>query len=126
MILVDTSIWIDHLHAPEPQLISLLTDDAAGCHPLVIEELALGSMKHRTAFLELLANLTTLPVLSHAELLTLVERRRLWGAGLSTVDAHLLGAVALAPGARLWTRDKRLLAACRRSGIRTYDEAATT
>ena len=125
MILVDTSIWIDHLHAPEPQLIELLADDAVACHPLVVEELALGSMKDRAAFLGLLANLRALPTLSHVELLTLVERRRLWGKGLSTVDVHLLGAVALTPGAKLWTRDKRLAAACGSALIHTFDEART-
>jgi len=126
VILVDTSVRIDHLRAPEPQLIEFLTEDAVGCHPLVIEELALGSMHDRAAFLGLLANLVALPALSHLELLTLVDKRRLWGQGLSTVDAHLLGAVALTPGARLWTRDKRLAAACRRAAIATYDETASS
>lgn len=112
MIVVDTSVWIDHLHEAEPDLIALLDDDAVGCHPLVIQELALGSIRERTTVLQLLGSLRALPVLSHSELLALVDVRRLWGRGLSPVDAHLLGAVALAGGARLWTRDKRLAAAC--------------
>lgn len=122
MILVDTSIWIDHLRAPEPRLAHLLADDAVACHPLVIEELALGSVSKREAFLKLLANLRALPVLSHVDLLTLVESRRLWGSGLSPVDAHLLGSVAVTPGALLWTRDKRLAAACRSAAITVFDE----
>lgn len=123
MILVDSSIWIDHLHAAEPRLIALLENDAVGCHPLVIEELALGSMRSRTTVLGLLADLRSLPMLSHSEMLTLVERRRLWGRGLSPVDVHLLGAVALTPGASMWTRDKRLDTACREAGIATFDES---
>lgn len=121
MILVDTSIWIDHLHATEPQLVARLADDEAGSHPAVIEELALGSIKDRTQVLALLEELWRFPTASHVEVVELVDRRGLWGRGLSAVDAHLLGSVALVPGARLWTRDKRLLAACRELGVGWVD-----
>lgn len=117
MILVDTSVWIDHLHATEPALVELLGNDDVGCHPLVIEELALGSIAQRAAMLELMASLRPFPVLNHDELLALVEGRRLWGRGLSATDAHLLGAVALVGGARLWTRDTRLAAAAEAVGV---------
>nr|WP_241429078.1 type II toxin-antitoxin system VapC family toxin [Agrococcus sp. ARC_14] len=115
--MVDTSVWIDHLHRPEPGLVGLLEDDAVSCHPLVIQELALGSIARRETLLRLLESLHAMPTLSHRELLSLIDARRLWGRGLSAVDVHLLGAVALVDGARLWTRDKRLLAACREVGI---------
>lgn len=121
MILVDTSIWIDHLRAEEPELVARLQDDAVGCHPYVIEELALGSIRERERVLGLLADLHTFPVVTHRELLELVDRRRLWGRGLSAVDTHLLGSVALVPGARLWTRDRRLLAAARDVGVVCHD-----
>ncbi|MEN2740003.1 type II toxin-antitoxin system VapC family toxin [Microbacterium sp. X-17] len=117
MILVDTSIWIDHLHRADSTLTSLLESDEVGTHPLVIEELALGSLARRSVVLELIASLRRFPILRHDELLALVERRRLWGLGLSATDAHLLGSVALVPGARIWTRDKRLAAACTSAGI---------
>jgi predicted nucleic acid-binding protein len=116
VILVDTSIWIDHLHAPEPLLVALLRDDQAGCHRAVIEELALGSIKQRDRVLGLLESLQGFPVLTHEEVMALVDGRQLWGHGLSAVDAHLLGSVMLVGGARLWTRDKRLLQACQDSG----------
>lgn len=121
MILVDTSIWIDHLHSAEPTLVAYLGEDEAGSHPAVVEELALGSIKDRAQVLTLLADLWHFPTLTHDEVLDLVERRSLWGRGLSAVDAHLLGAVALVPGAQLWTRDKRLHAACRELGIGWVD-----
>ena len=121
MILVDTSIWIDHLHSSEPSLVSLLNDDQVGCHPAVIEELALGSIKQRDRTLALLESLQGFPVLTHEELMALVDGQQLWGRGLSAVDAHLLGSVMLVGGARLWTRDKRLLAACRNGGV-AYNE----
>lgn len=79
MILVDTSVWIEHLRAADARLVELLGDDEAGCHPLVIEELALGSIKQRDVVLDLLANLYQFPVVTHDEVLRLVGRRRLWG-----------------------------------------------
>lgn len=121
MILVDTSVWIDHLRAGEPELVRRLGQDEIGCHPLVVEELALGSLRDRDQVLDLLGNLRAFPVLTHEEVLTLVERHRVWSRGLSAVDVHLLGSVALVPGARLWTRDKRLLAASREIGVTPVD-----
>lgn len=117
MILVDTSVWIDHLHAREPDLVELLDSDEVGCHPFVIEELALGSIRRRSEVLGLLARLRHFPVLSHAEVLTLVDQHSLPGRGLSAVDAHLLGSTLLVEGAQLWTRDKRLISAGAAAGV---------
>jgi predicted nucleic acid-binding protein len=123
VILVDTSIWIDHLRAGEARLASLLADDEIGCHHLVIEELALGSIKQRDVVLEMLSNLHQFPTVTHLEILHLVEHRRLWGRGLSVIDANVLGSVALVEGARLWTRDKRLRAVCTEIGVPVVDES---
>jgi predicted nucleic acid-binding protein len=123
VILVDTSIWIDHLHAVEAHLVSLLTTDEIGCHHLVIEELALGAIKQRDVVIEMLSNLRQFPMVTHAEFLHLVERRRLWGRGLSAIDVNLLGSVALVDGAQLWTRDKRLKAACEDVGVMVFEES---
>lgn len=123
MILVDTSIWIDHFHAPEPSLVGFLRDNLVGCHRVVIEELALGSIKQRDRVLVLLENLQGFPVLTREELMALVDGRQLWGRGLSVADVHLLGSVMLVSGARLWTRDKRLLAACRDGGAAYVEES---
>lgn len=122
MILVDTSVWIDHLHTADSALAAALEQDEVGTHPFVIEELALGSITRRDEVLDLLADLRSFPILRHSEVLLLVERHRLWGRGLNTVDVHLLGAVALVPGARLWTRDKRLKAACSDVGVPVFAE----
>lgn len=108
MILVDTSVWIDHLHKTEAALLDVLARDEVICHALVVEELALGSIKGREVFLESLVQLRGCPFLTQAELLALVDAKRLWGRGLSAVDSHLLGSILLLPGARLWTRDRRL------------------
>ena len=121
MILVDTSVWIDHLRATESTLVNALARDEVSCHPLVIQELALGSIKNRDAVLASLSQLTQSPSLNHGELLTLVSAHVLWGKGLSPVDAHLLGSVLLSPGTRLWTRDKSLKASAGSLGASTVD-----
>jgi predicted nucleic acid-binding protein len=122
VILVDTAVWIDHLHTAESGLVEQLEVDGVGCHPLVVQELALGSIARRDIVLDLLANLWQFPTAQHDEILHLVVRRQLWGRGLSAVDAHLMAAVAMVEGARLWTRDKRLKAASREVGVRLFDE----
>lgn len=122
MILVDTSVWIDHLHATERRLVTLLDADEVGCHPMVIEEFALGSIDQRDVVLGLLATLRRFPVLHHDELLALVSGRRLWGHRLSAADAHLLGSVALSPGSLLWTRDKGLRTACQEVAVPLVDD----
>jgi predicted nucleic acid-binding protein len=108
VILVDTSIWIDHLHGSERRLVEYLEADLVGFHPSVVEELALGAIRGRTEFLDLLERLRPFPVLTRGELMALVDQRQLWGRGLSSVDAHLIGSVLLAPEAMLWTRDWQL------------------
>ncbi len=101
----------------DTHLVALLDQGMVLTHPLVIGELAMGSIRERHTFLELLGELPTVPVASADEVLTLVESRRLSGKGLGIVDAHLLAAALLAPGTSLWSRDARLVAECRRLRI---------
>lgn len=122
MILVDTAVWIDHLHRSDHALVDLLDADEVGSHPLIVEEIALGSLRQREVVLEYLANLYQFPAITHDEVLNLTERRKLWGRGLSVTDVHLMAAVALVPSSQLWTRDKRLRSACADAGIATFDK----
>lgn len=108
MILVDTSVWIDHLHMSDPTLTDLLEDGQVCMHPMVQGELALGSMRRRRHFLDLLSKLPSVPLASHEEVLRLIDARRLHGKGLALVDAHLLASALITPGVLLWTRDRRL------------------
>ncbi|MFZ1381643.1 MAG: type II toxin-antitoxin system VapC family toxin [Scrofimicrobium sp.] len=117
MILVDTSVWIDFLHGGDVGLDELLEGDEVGQHPFVVGELALGSIRSRSEVLGLLLNLTEFPSLNSDEVLDLIEMHRLWGRGLSLVDAALLGSVLITPGSRLWTRDKRLADAAKKLGV---------
>ncbi len=117
MILVDTSIWIDHLRQRDERLSGLLDQGRVLAHPFVIGELALGNLQNRDAILGALQELPQAPVATDAEVLGFITGNGLHGMGIGYIDAHLLGATRLAPGAMLWTRDKRLLAAGMKLGL---------
>ena len=110
MILVDTSVWIDHIHHRVPGLAQALDDGEVVSHAFVIGELACGTIQARKQILALMQQLPSAPMATHDEALELVERRRLMGKGLSYADVHLLASVAIADGLQLWTSDKRLAA----------------
>lgn len=112
MILVDTSVWIDHLRHDRADLRALLEADQVHCHPFVIGELACGTLRRRAEILALLKQLPSLLPVSHEEALEFLHVRRLSGRGLGWVDIHLLASVVLA-GVRLWTLDRRLDSAAR-------------
>lgn len=113
MILLDTSVWIDHLRQGDAQVASALEAGLVLCHPFVIGELACGQLKSRAEILGLLAALPQALVAQEQEVLFFIERHGLMGRGTGYIDAHLLTATALTEGARLWTRDKRLDALAR-------------
>lgn len=111
MILVDTSVWVDHLRIGDPQLTVLLEHANVLAHPSVIGELALGLLAGRSEVLSLMSNLPQATVATDAEVMNLIENQRLYGLGIGYVDAQLLASTLLTPEASLWTRDKRLDAA---------------
>lgn len=111
MILADTSVWIDHFHQEIESLTLSLENSRIIVHPFVVGELAVGRLRHRRAVLSDLAMLKVAVVADDAEVLTLIDRHRLFGSGIGYIDAHLLASVLITPDARLWTRDRRLKAA---------------
>lgn len=113
MILLDTSVWVDHLRQGDALAAAVLQAGSVLSHPFVIGELACGNLKSRTNLLGLLAALPKARVAQDEEVLYFIERHALMGRGIGYIDAHLLAAVALTEGARLWTRDKRLDALAR-------------
>jgi predicted nucleic acid-binding protein len=107
VILVDTSIWVNHLRRHDGVLAASLEAGEVLCHPYVIGEIGLGVLKQRREVLALLAALPSALVVSHDEALTFVEQRRLAGLGIGWVDIHL-AASAVVSRAKLWTADPRL------------------
>ena len=116
MVLVDTSVWVDHLRRHNAALADLLSAGEVTCHPFVIGELACGSIGNRAEVLSLLAALASLPKAGDSEVLGFIERLGLMGQGLGLVDVHLLASCALAH-VPLWTRDRALDASARGLGL---------
>lgn len=117
MVLVDTSVWIDHLRNREPLLVKLLQLNSVLSHPFVRGELALGNLPQRQTILGLLDNLPQAPVVFGDEINPFIETHALFGLGIGFIDVHLLGSAQLAINAKLWTRDKRLLAVASRFNL---------
>ena len=116
MILVDTSVWVDHLRNGNPRLTALLAENQVLGHPFVLGELALGHLRRRREVLALLADLPAASVADHEEVLAFVEHHALVGGGIGWIDAHLLTAAVLG-GDSLWTLDRRLAALAEKLGV---------
>ncbi len=117
MILVDTSVWIDHLRCSEAPLCVLLNEGRVCMHPHVLGEIALGSLKNRKVVLDAMRDLPMASVATDEEVFRFIEQHALFGIGIGYTDAHLLAATKLSPGTQLWTRDRRLSSAGARLGL---------
>jgi len=108
MILVDTSVWIDHFRRTNLVLTEVLNRNGVMMHPFVIGEIACGNLRNRTEVLTLLEVLKPAPVATDWEALAFIERHTLMGRGIGYVDIHLLASAMISETGRLWTRDRRL------------------
>ena len=108
MILVDTSVWINHLRSESLVLSGLLRSSRVVMHPLVLGELACGNLNNRSQLLKLWGGLGSMPTVNHEETLFFIEKNALMGKGVGYIDVQLLASVALDTGTKLWTQDKRL------------------
>ncbi len=109
MILVDTSVWVDHWRSPDPHLVELLRNEQVLIHPMVIGELACGHITRRTDTMRVLNRLPTAPIASHSDAIYLIEQHQIMGRGIGFIDVHLLVSTALSVATELWTVDRRLL-----------------
>ncbi len=116
MILVDTSVWVDHLNEPDPHLQHLLNQNQVIMHPYILGEISLGKLRRRDQLLHSLRGLAVAAVAKDHEVIDAISLMHLDGVGIGYVDAHLLVSTKL-DGLRLWTRDKRLAAQAQRLGV---------
>ena len=116
MVLVDTSVWVDHFRRGVSLLEDMLTSGQVVTHPFVMGELACGNLNNRKEILALLSNLPLLQMASHAEALHLTETRTLHGSGVGWIDVHLLASASLSH-VPIWTRDIKLKTVAGRLGI---------
>ncbi len=117
MIVVDTSVWIEHLRSANTVLRELLDDGEVLGHPFVLGELALGNLRQRDDIIRSLQRLPQAISASHEEVLQFIDREFLFGRGIGYVDAHLLAATRMTADSRLWTRDRRLHAVAAQLGV---------
>jgi predicted nucleic acid-binding protein len=117
VILVDTSVWIDHFRSGNVDLVRLLDNNAIVAHPWVTGELALGNLSDRDEVIRLFRGLPQAIVADDDEVLQLIEREPLHGSGIGYVDAQLLASTKLTADTRLWTRDARLATVTERVGV---------
>jgi predicted nucleic acid-binding protein len=125
MVLVDTSVWIDHLRRGSVGLDVPLSEGQVLCHPFIIGELACGNLKNRSDILSLLQTLPEIRSAEHEEVMLFIEKHRLMGKGLGYIDVHLLTS-SLLSHAPLWTLDKRIGNAAEALGIRFPHTTAST
>ncbi len=109
MVLVDTSVWIDHLRKNDQHLQLLLIDGEVVCHSLIIAELVCGNLKNREEIIGLLQALPMAPEIDFEEHLYFVEEHNLFGKGIGYIDIQLLASAKLSQTSLL-TLDKRLKA----------------
>lgn len=119
MVLVDSSVWIEHLRKGHAGLAALLNEASVLMHPFIIGELACGNLKHRAVIMNNLVELPSAALATHEEALDLLHDRKLWGRGIGWIDAHLI-ASALLSRCRLWTLDERLNRAAAAAGVKPH------
>ena len=116
MVLVDTSIWIDHLRSGNAKLAALLNEGNVAIHPFIIGEIACGNLKNRKEIISLLHALPHLDKADDDEVLFFIEKHKLMGRRIGLIDCHLLASCKLSK-AQLLTKDKRLQHAATRVGL---------
>jgi predicted nucleic acid-binding protein len=107
LIIVDTSVWVDHLRTGNKKLEALLIEAKVACHPFIIGELACGYIKNRIEILSLLQELPQASRADDDDVLPFIKTHNLMGKGLGYIDVHLLMSAKLT-NAPLWTLDKKL------------------
>jgi predicted nucleic acid-binding protein len=117
VVLIDTSVWVDHLRGGDEGVVRLLEAGQVLAHPFVTGELALGHLRQRREIITALHDLPQAIPATDAEVLYFIEACALAGTGIGYVDAHLVAAMRLTAGSALWTRDRRLAGVAERLGL---------
>lgn len=120
MILADTSVWIDHFRSAIPELQNLLARDQITIHPLVVAELALGSLRNRATTLQYLDFLPPARVAQLREVRQMIEAHATYSKGIGLTDVHLLASCLLTPGMQLWTGDAAMKNVATALGVPVY------
>ncbi len=99
-------------------LVSVIERDLALTHPMIVAELACGTPP--APRLQTLGDIGLLAAARQAsinEVMTFIEREKLYGLGCGLVDLSLLASTLITPDATLWALDKRLADLAQRFGV---------
>jgi len=116
-ILIDSSVWINHFKKTNDKLTELLKKGIIRTHPLIIGEIALGTIKNRTFTLETLNQIKQVNQVTHPDVMTFIEKEKLYGQGCGITDITILASTLITPNTELWTIDKKLFALAKRFKI---------
>jgi predicted nucleic acid-binding protein len=119
MVLVDTSVWVDHFRCDNASLVGLLNQGLVAVHPFVSGELACGNLRNRGEILSLLLALPQAEKVSDDEILFYIEKNSLSGKGLGLIDVHLLASAQLSDHL-FWTEDRRLHETAKKLNLAHY------
>lgn len=106
-VLVDTPVWIDHLHRDNAVLRRLLNAGIVYLANPILGELAAGNIPNRHRIMSDLRLLPRFADPAGDEVLDWIDAHRLGGRGLSWIDCLLLVS-AEQNDARIYTRDRVL------------------
>ncbi|MCK9469222.1 MAG: VapC toxin family PIN domain ribonuclease [Porticoccaceae bacterium] len=123
-VLIDTSIWVDHFRNHNENLAELIVLDQALTHPIILVELACGTPPApRQQTLGDIGLLRPAKQANLQEVMSFIEREKLYGLGCGLVDTALLASTLITPGTQLWTLDKRLANLAARFGVAYQPQA---
>ncbi|MGI8820451.1 MAG: PIN domain-containing protein [Chthoniobacterales bacterium] len=106
-VLVDTPVWIDHMHRSDATLQRLLATGIVYVAGPILGELAAGSLPNRRRTLADLRLMRRFDDPTCTDVLDWLETKKLGGKGLSWIDCLLLW-IARENGATIYTRDRIL------------------
>ena len=118
MVLVDTSVWVNHFRHGSESLLRLLSNDQVLTHPLIILEIACGSAPApRQQTLAYMGKLQIAKTATTTEVMNLIEREKKHDSGCGAIDISLLAATLITPLAVIWTLDKKLETLAKKLGV---------
>jgi predicted nucleic acid-binding protein len=118
VIIVDTSVWVDHIRGRSTPLEDILGQSRIALHPFVFGELMLMGLPKSGPFAQnAFAKYAEAIVASPPEVAAFINWAKLAGEGIGYVDAHLLMSARLTPDGKILTLDKDILAQAKRFGV---------
>ena len=97
MILVDTSVWVDHFRTPNLTLTRSIRNKQVRLHPLVYCELSMGNLPRRETTLLLLRSQAKPPLIDMTAATDFVEAERLYGLGVGFIHVNLVASLRRCP-----------------------------